>query len=96
MLSTAGEVALTPALAVGLGGAALVVWTERGGDRFQLAARRTGLGEAWGSIEVLSSPEDGDVTSPAAIIAHPSERTLVAWAQGDITSAPVFFATIDR
>jgi hypothetical protein len=95
MLSTAGETALTPALAVGPGGAALVAWTERSGDGFRLAARRTGAGEAWGSLEVLSLPEAGDVTSPAAIIAGPSERALVAWAQGDLTAAPVFFATID-
>jgi len=95
ILSTAGALALTPALAVGRAGEAIVVWTERAGDRFRAAARRTGEGEAWGPLEVLSQDTGGDVTSPAAVLGGPSGRTLVAWAQGDLTSAPVFFATIE-
>jgi hypothetical protein len=95
MLSTAGAVGLTPALAVGPGGAALVAWTEKSGDRFRLAVRRTGAGEAWGPIEILSADSGGDVTTPAAVVAGPSDRALVAWAQGDLTSAPVFFAAIE-
>jgi hypothetical protein len=95
MLSTAGAVAFTPALAVGSGGAALVVWIEQAGDRSRAAARRTGSGEAWGPLEVLSPDDAGDATSPAAVIAGPSERALVAWSQGDLTSSPVFFATVE-
>lgn len=95
VLSSAGEIGITPALAVGPGGAALVAWTERSGDRYRVAARRTGMGEAWGSIEMLSPLEGGDATSPAAVIAGPSDRALIAWVQGDILSAPVYFATIE-
>lgn len=95
-LSTSGAEAVFPRLAVGPGGSAMVVWSEREGDGpLRVAARRTGAAvEPWGPIEPLSPATGEDAVLPAVAVG-PRDRAVVAWAQGKGQAQRVMIATVE-
>jgi hypothetical protein len=71
----------------------LVVWSERVGERFRIAARR-GDAEGFGPIEILSTPGE-DAFWPVIAIGGPGERAVVAWIEGEPASARVRAAFVE-
>jgi hypothetical protein len=95
-LSTSGAEALLPRVAVGPGGSALVVWSERdGAGPLRVMARRAGPAvEPWSPIERLSPDTGEDAVLPACAVG-PADRAVVAWAQGPGQAQRVMIATVE-
>ncbi|MFT3773223.1 MAG: hypothetical protein QM820_48205 [Minicystis sp.] len=95
-LSSTGATGIFPRIAVGPGGSAVVVWSERAaGGPQRVAARRTGpADQPWGAVEVLS-PETGDDAVYPVVAVGPDDRTIAAWAQGPGTAQRVMIARIE-
>lgn len=92
LLSTPGREAVAPALAVGLGGGVLVVWSERVDGAWTVMARR-GDARSWGPIERLSPP-GGDAVQPTVAIGSSRDVAIVGWRQGGATDASFFAALV--
>lgn len=95
LVSSEGAQGITPVLAVSASGAAVLVWSERAGEAWRVSARRTGPGEPWGPVEVLSPEGAGDAGNPAVAVERASGRTMVAWAQGEPLNARVLAAFVE-
>lgn len=93
LLSTEHLPAMTPSIAVGKDGAVLVVWVEKDGEQWRVAARRTGPSEPWGPHIVLSSESAGSAVYVAAAVSKKSGRALAGWTQGNTSdNKKVFIA----
>lgn len=97
LLSSENMPAMTPALAVGKDGAALVAWVEKdlASEHWRVSARRTGPSEAWGPLFVLSPEDAGSAVNVAVALSKQSGRAVVGWTQGDVKTKGVYFATVE-
>lgn len=95
LLSSEHMLAMVPAISVGKDGAALVAWIEKAGDDWRVAARRTGPGEAWGPLQVISPENAKSAVNVAVSVSKQSGRAVVGFTQGDDFNKKVFMAYVE-
>jgi hypothetical protein len=98
VLSSAGADGITPSIAAGRDGGAIVAWAERGEQGpFAIAAatlRPARDGGAASIARILSSEAEGEASSPSVAVGGPADRAIVAWTQGQLGSERVVASSL--
>lgn len=93
-LSSPGNTAEAPALAVGPDGEAVVVWSERRDGLWRVMTRRRNPSATrWGAAVEVSDPSSGDALEPAVSIGGQG-AVAIAWKQGPARAEQIVVATL--